>query len=244
MPLKEKLKKVPGLVRLVRLCRIVISPSYRSQWLLQLRKPDNLFQPCSLTVFDRYPRIFYSVKQMLSGVSDPRLLSFGCSTGEEVFTLRHYFPRAEIVGIDINPRSIAVCKKKCARLFDARLRFELTSSTEAEASSHYDAVFCMAVLRHGALGQNRPEVCDHLIRFEDFEKTVSDFCRVLKPGGYLVIRHSNFRFTDTRVAAEFEVVPSDEAWDVRNSSPLYGRDNRLLPDAEDRDFVFRKLEWN
>jgi len=35
-----------------------------------------------------------------------RLLSFGCSRGEEVFTLRHYFSTAAIKGIDIDPDNV------------------------------------------------------------------------------------------------------------------------------------------
>ena len=42
--------------------------------------------------------------------------------------------------------------------------------------------------------------CDHLIRFEDFARAVADFERCLKPGGLLIIRHSNFRLRDAPMA--------------------------------------------
>lgn len=242
MSLKEIFKKIPGLVRLVRLFRLCIYPARRSEWLLQRRNPENLFQPYGQTGFNRYPGIFSFITKRLSGTSAPRLLSFGCSTGEEVFTLRRYFPHAEIVGIDINPRSIAICNKKRASLFDEQLRFELAESTRDQPTACYDAVFCMAVLRHGNLGASRVENCSDWIRFEDFEKMVTDFCRVLKPGAYLILRHSNFRFADTRIAAEFDVVLSDKIHEARKDTPLYGRDDRLLADAVDCDIVFRKRE--
>jgi hypothetical protein len=35
--------------------------------------------------------------------------------------------------------------------------------------------------------------CDHLIRFENFVRTIEDFRRGLKPGGLLAVQHSNFR---------------------------------------------------
>lgn len=236
---KAWLKRVPGLAPLVRLCRILVNQSYRSEWLLQREKPDNLFQPVSQTSFDRYPRIFSFVKVQLSDIPAPRLLSFGCSTGDEVFTLRQYFPLAEIVGIDINSRSIARCRKRQTQSGDTGLRFELAGSPEAEPESYYDAIFCMAVLRHGNLNVSKPQNCSHLIRFNDFEKTVSDLCCVLKPGGLLVIRYSNFRFEDTIASTGFETVFSAEVMEPENT-PLYGPDNQSLANLVYKDTVFYK----
>lgn len=237
--LKASLKKIPGLVKLARLCKVLVSPSYRSVWRLKHSKPENLFQPYGTTKHDRCPGIFTFVREQLSGIASPRILSFGCSTGEEVFTLREYFPQAGIVGIDINPHSIAVCRKRFARTPDSRIRFKLANSPAVEPESFYDAVFCMSVLRHGDLGASNAQSCAHLIRFADFEKTVAGFCRCLKPGGYLVIRGSNFRFTDTATATGFEAVFSVEA-KFRADTPLYGLDNRRLPDIPYNDVVFLK----
>lgn len=224
---------------MVRLCRIVFLSRRRSEWLLERRKPVNLFQPVSKTAFDRHPKIFSFIAERLTGIPSPRTLSFGCSTGEEVFTLRKYFPAAEIAGIDINPRNIAVCKKKLKRSGDRKIRFELSGSAEAEPEDYFDAVFCMSVLRHGGLGVHRPENCAGFIRFENFESTVSGLARVLKPGGYLAIIGSNFRFSDTAAASEFETVYSCEVR-LRADTPIYDRENRLLPNFICEDSVFRK----
>lgn len=237
--LKAALKKIPGLFDFLRLCRLMIIARYRSEWLLKREKPDNLFQPVTLTKPDRYPRIFSFVRDRLSDIDAPRLLSFGCSTGEEVFTLRHYFPQAEILGIDINPRSIAICRKELNRTGDTNIRFELAGSPKAEPENYYDAIFCMAVLRHGELGVSRPEDCSHLIRFADFEKTVAGLSRILKPSGYLSIRSSNFRFADTNVASGFDVVFNVEEG-PRADTPIYDRSNLRLAGAAYNDVVFRK----
>jgi SAM-dependent methyltransferase len=117
-----------------------------------------LFQPYGYTEYDRWPRIFAFVREQLSNGPAPRLLPFGCSTGEEVFTLRHYFPLAEIVGIHINSRSIALCRKKADKSRDSKIRFKLASSDNG-SESFYDAVFCMSVLCHGELGTNPTETC-------------------------------------------------------------------------------------
>ena len=238
--LKAGLKKVPGLAQLARLYKFVTVPAYRSEWRLMRANPDNLFQPYSQTSLNRYPRFFSYVREHVQDDLATRILSFGCSIGEEVFSLRRYFSQAEIVGIDINPHNIAICNKKMAQLPDEHIHFKLAGSTQAEPAASYDVVFCMAVLRHGKLSATGAKTCDHLIRFEDFEKMVCDFCRVLKPGGYLLIRHSNFRLMDTHVAAQFDTVYSVNPTESPAETPLYDRNNRLLVDAVYNDVIFRK----
>lgn len=49
---------------------------------------DDLFQPYNDTSLDRYPAIFRFLQGELAAIEEPRVLSFGCSTGEEVFSLR------------------------------------------------------------------------------------------------------------------------------------------------------------
>lgn len=169
------------------------------------------------------------------------ILSFGCSTGDEVFTLRRYFPRATIKGIDINAANIAVCRERLRGAPDAGISFETNGSTAGEANTAYDAIFCMAVLRHGDLARPGVTRCDHLIRFADFAAAVADFRRCLKPGGPLIIRHRNFRLTGTPIAPDFEtllrVKSRPLAW-----MPAFDPDNRLLPGVIEPDTVFRKRE--
>src|ERR1039458_4358709 len=67
---KSKLKKLPGLVPLVRLCRILCSPKCRSEWLLKRAKPNNLFQPYSNTKPERHPDFFAFVREQFSTDAD------------------------------------------------------------------------------------------------------------------------------------------------------------------------------
>ena len=76
---KLTLKKIPGLVPLVRLCKLIGNPQYRSEWRLKHNGARNLFQPYGNTFVDRYPRIFTFVKDQLANTTSPRLLSFGCT---------------------------------------------------------------------------------------------------------------------------------------------------------------------
>lgn len=236
---KNHIRKLPGLAQLVRLYRLVTSPGYRSEQRLLRDRPPRLFQPYAHTASNRYPRVFSFIKGCLGRSPAPRLLSYGCATGEEVFTLRQYFPHAEITGIDINPHNIAVCQKKLNREADAGIYFKWADSPRDEPPESYDAIFCMAVLRHGDLGRQTAENCSHLIRFADFEDIVTRLCRSLKPGGYLAIRGSNFRFADTAIAPAFEVVFTVEDG-YRADTPLYGPDNLRLPETPYNEVVFRK----
>ena len=206
----------------------------------RLRRPvEGRFQPYPHTLPDRYPWLFDVARAALEGTPAPRLLSFGCSRGDEVFSLRRYLPGATIKGLDIDPANIGACAARSRLEGDERMSFAVGSDTLAEPAAHYDAIFCLAVLCHGDLTVTGARRSDPLMRFADFERTVADFSRCLKPGGLLFLHTSNFRFGDTPTAATFETVlearPEQMAPDV-----LYGPDNRLIPGARDYRVGFRK----
>jgi len=226
-------------IRAVRkLWRVLVDRPYRHAIWLYLARRKGTFQPFNNTEPDRYPVIFRFVQFALGRDGRSKILSYGCSTGEEVFSLRQYFPHAIIKGIDINAANIAVCRLKLNAAPDASIDFETATSTDQEPSAAYDAIFCMAVLRHSGLGLAGITRCDPLLRFEDFARAVADFERCLKPGGLLVIRHSHFRLSDAPIAQAFDTVLQVP---LGPQKPLlFGPDNRLLADCEYSDTVFRK----
>jgi 2-polyprenyl-3-methyl-5-hydroxy-6-metoxy-1,4-benzoquinol methylase len=226
----------PCAMRALRtLYRLAVNGTYRRGIWLQWRRPAGLFQPFAATRADRYPVIFRFVRDRLGDRHGLRLLSFGCATGEEVFTLRQYFPAARIKGIDIDPRNIAEAARRRAASGDAAIAFEVADSAASEPTDAYDAVFCMAVLRHAALAT--AERCDPILRFADFERAVGDLARCLKPGGLLALRYSNFRFADAAASEAFETVLRIAP---NPPPPLFGRDNRRRHGLTDDEVVFRK----
>lgn len=237
-PAQQAAGRRPFVVRALRaLWRLATDRAYRNVMYARWFRPKAVFQPFNDTRPERYPPIFRCVQSRLGEDSAVRILSFGCSTGEEVLSLRRYFPRAFIKGIDVNPGNIAACIRRTRRSGDTRLVFETASSTAVEPAAAYDAIFCMAVLRHGGLTAESAR-CDHLIKFEDFATAVAEFDRCLKPGGLLVIVHSNFRFADTTTSANYKTVVQQGA-----PTPLvrFGSDNARVTPSDVEDVVFRKL---
>lgn len=204
----------------------------------RLRRPvPGRFQPYIYTLPDRYPWLFRFARSALSDVPAPRLLSFGCSTGDELASLRHVFPEANIRGLDIAPSAIAGCRARFA--CDDRVSVAVAASTAGEPDESYDAVFCLAVLCHGDLTVSRARRSDPLFPFANFERAVADLARCVRPGGYLFIHTSNFRFCDTATAPLFETVleaqPEQIAADL-----LYDRNNCLLEAMRYYPVGFRK----
>lgn len=224
---------VPGWVR--RALRSRASATYA--W-LRLTQGKRLMQDDGFTTSDRHPRLFGFVRDTLGEGGD--LLSFGCSTGDEVLSLGRWFPSARVLGLDIHPGHIAVCRRRLAHQADPRLSCAVAADTSRLSKGSQDAIFCLSVLRRGDLGSLAGDSCAMWLRFEAFERHVAEFARVLRPGGLLILRHSNFRLRDTAIAAAFEPVLTLDA-SPDSATPLFGPDNRRLADQAYGEVVFRRL---
>jgi hypothetical protein len=69
--------------------------------------PDFL-QLSHQTRAERFPRIFDTVRQLKPDAR--RILSFGCSTGEECMSLAERFPAAEVVGVEIDQYTVRTAR--------------------------------------------------------------------------------------------------------------------------------------
>lgn len=206
-------------------------------WWLSRFGGAGLLQPATVTSEDRHPELFDRVAALLVGVEAPAILSFGCSTGEEVFTLAQRFPTATVRGIDINPACIRAARRSLAANPDPRLSFARADSAQGEPPASYDAIFALSVLRHGRLDAELPDDCSAILPFARFAAAVAVLDACLKPGGVLTIWGSHFRFADLPLAAHYDVIFSRAA---RSDLPVYGSDNRRLAEPGVEQIILSK----
>ena len=234
VPIRRWARGLPG-SDVLRFARdLALGGDRRRTTLLARSKAPGLFQPTGFTQHNRYPLLFAEARALAGYASMRRLLSFGCSTGEEVLTLRQYFPDAFIKGLDIDAHRIAECHRR-SPAGEMLTDYAVAASADGEASASFDAVFALAVLRHGDLGE-APESCTHLLRFSAFEAAITSLVTCLRPGGLLVVRHANFRVEDASGAAALVPLLLQPT-----RSPRYGRDERRIMDDARETVIFRKM---
>jgi cyclopropane fatty-acyl-phospholipid synthase-like methyltransferase len=206
--------------------------------LKMLLRPDRTtHQTTPMTALDRYPETFTAVRDLLICVPEPRILSFGCSTGEEVLTLRRYLPGATIVGAEINKS----CLEACRRLeVDGATHFVESTAQDIQQHGPYDAIFAMSVLQRlpHLVERKRIHNLSRLYPFAQFERQVVAFDQWLNKRGILVIQNTQYRFQDTTVAAGYRACGYD-----RTPPPTlrwFDRRGHLLKGHIYPDIIFQK----
>lgn len=180
---------------------------------------------------ERYPELFNLVAELAPGAG--RILSFGCSSGEELEALRRRFPEAEIVGAEINPRLRRAATKRMAG--DGRVAVVPPNAIEGM----FDIVLALSVLQRLPDQVEKRGVTDLSASypFARFDDEVARLAARIAPGGLLCVTNAHYRVEDSNVAGLFDPVPGSPPM----SHPLFGRDSRRLPaDAVARS-IFRKL---
>lgn len=153
------------------------------------------------TESDRYPEIFRTSRARVAKQFGPnlngtslRILSFGCSTGEEMKSLRAYFPAAEIMDCDVDISEAAA----------AGLEVFLSSPESVVAAAPFDIVFAMSVLCYSSPGVPLPDV----FSFAEFEMHARSIHRALKPGGLFCLYNASYQFEELPFASEYRPVRS------------------------------------
>lgn len=238
---KEQKKYIKRLYRRIREryeeCRLLLTNSQeRSTALLRLMKPQQLHQPTSYTKMDRYPAVFQECSSYMNarGRQKLRILSFGCCTGEEVISLRRYFPQAIIVGAEINPASLKICRR---REVDNQIFWVESEPEKIMEMGPYDIVFCMAVLewKPEYVIRNGITNLSKYYPFEKFQSMVEILDSYVKKEGLLVIQYTPYNLMDTSVAEYYR-----EHGITSYGCYLFDKNSRLINEKCRRENIFEK----
>ena len=178
--------------------------SFIIKFLKNLKK-QKIHQVKNSTSFDRYPEIFFVTKKYFDDNFENKnihILSFGCSTGEECFSLRKYFPNAKIIGVDINEENIIKCR---ANNTDKKISFYLSNKKNISKYAPYDIIFGMSVLCKWPDAESLENI-GKLYSFSEFHNTLKILDKLLINNGLLVIYNSNFLFSETDIFKKLVLV--------------------------------------
>jgi hypothetical protein len=223
----------------VRKCvRLCIDAEFRSIVLLKILNSAAVHQDTALTCMNRYPGIFSACRNYFNGREDLKILSYGCSTGEEVLTLRQYFPTAFITGAEINKRSLAMCGR---RAVDERIAFVYSDFDTIRRYGPFDAIFCMAVLQRNphAIKEEGVSSLKKIYPFEKFDRQVGELDLLLKKQGLLVVHYSQYSFGDAGVAAKYEALESGVQDDY--ILPRFDRNSELVENPAPGKSIYVKI---
>lgn len=229
---------VRSLSAVYRLVLLSSTAEGRSTLGARLSNPRALHQTTVLTWPDRYPGIFAACRSQLGDGPERRILSFGCSTGEEVLTLRRYFPAARIVGAEINRRSLDVCRRLAV---DDRIAFVRSDPTTIRKHGPYDAIFCMAVLQRTphAIAVRGTTSLRWIYPFKKFDRQVDELDGHVKQGGLLIVHNTQYVFADASAAHRY--VPLEVAGQEVDPVVKFDRFSRRLDRPTSAGSIFVKV---
>jgi hypothetical protein len=217
--------------------KFYVDEGFRNQILLRLKNPFKLQQLSTYTEMNRYPLIFSACRDYFGDKRDLKILSYGCSTGEEVLTLREYFPAAFIIGAEINPQALAKCKELQV---DDRITFVRSGGKIIKRLAPFDAIFCMAVLQrnpHTVINENISNL-KRIYPFSKFSAQVGELDACLNDGGLLIIHHTQYLLGDTSVGSHYE--PLEGAQQEVEIVPRFDKNSNRKENLSPQPSIFIK----
>jgi len=209
--------------------------SFRNQVVSKIKYRRYFHHTSHYTEINRYPDLFEICHDFFQGHDAPSILSFGCSTGEEVFSLAKYLPNASIVGTDVSKWCIKECRKKN---IDGQFEFIHVKSKKYAQLNNFDAIFCLAVFQHPS---NHGELIDQASEyiFPQFEEQLLKLDIKLKEGGLLFIDFCDFNFMDTSLSKKYSPLNCNQNKLLRER-PLFDKTNRKVSDVTESYRIFVK----
>lgn len=125
-----------------------------------------------------------------------RILDVACGKGATTRHLLRYFDPADVMGVNISPEQIAVCRERLPEV-----RFEVMDAADLQfADNELDSIITVEAICH----------------FNTREKFLKEALRVLKPGGHLV-------FSDSLMRAETAIQPRENYIETADHYAAIGR---------------------
>jgi len=150
-------------------------------WDLYARFYDAIF------VLMPYRKLLWDSFQALDLAAGMRVLDAGCGTGNfEAFIAEKDLPSVDVTAIDFSPHMLAIAREKCAALDWVRFGHGDLNASLPYADATFDRIVSINVM----------------YTLEDWDRTLAEFVRVLKPNGVLVFTSSVPDFHATPLFAD------------------------------------------
>lgn len=167
-------------------------------------------QPSHGTAMNRYPEQYTFLRDFLATQETDnqkkKILSFGCSTGEEPLTLAtQYFPETNVHIFGVDVADLAIQQATALALHQEAGKITILDGRKVSPAMYgpfdivtANSVFCIYGFRKVPF-QNITYVME-TFPFESFQNMLQDIDSYLKIGGILVVFNSNYNFMDTALA--------------------------------------------
>lgn len=186
-------------------------------------------QTSNFTQMYRYQAILHQALRLRTSLGFPRparILSYGCSTGEELISLRALFPTARIVGCDIDAAALARARSSTEGL---DIQIFRSSWRRIRQFGPFDLIVANAVFCRHPESAGVDDLST-LYEFEDFDDSISEMGDVLRPGGLLMLSDTNYLVADTTLASELVPASILVGRPLHNTHlPFSGTVDRFLP---------------
>ncbi len=178
---------------------------------------DQVFQRSTCTIENRHPRLLKALEVAIGrGPLRPkRILSFGCSRGEEVKTLLETYTECEtVIGVDFDQPSVDSCTQRFAQNPKVEIMNSAAFAARKEVAS-FDLITCFNVLC--TFPPTKNAAC---LPFDRFRSAVIELFGRLATSGTLLVFGANFDVRHVQIpGSEFLVLPRVGAGEVPHFDP-------------------------
>ena len=158
---------------------------------------ENQLQVSTMTSAGRNSNMFKKIKKSINK-EHVKVLSFGCSRGDELKDILDVFNVHQLVGVEYNRELVKHCRVR----FENEKQVTIFNSSEFkfdQFAAHFDIIICCNVLCNFKNGHEKP------LPFSRFQNMILKFWNVLSTNGWLFINGANYLAADAlNIEHEYE----------------------------------------